>query len=181
MAKAAAARKPRDRLVRRHRTPDEWRKLLSDAASQGWSIAELFRRTGISAVTIRKQSKAHGITLPRASCATKGIDWPAELKRAQRHGLTLTQLAAQLKLHPSSIIAAQKRLGVQLARGKGGGPACADWRSALQSALAAGETQSELSRRLAVPRQTVSLAAKRLGIALADGRAPRAKPTDRSP
>ena len=162
--------------VRRLRTPDEWRALLSEAVKKGWSISELFHRTGASVVTIRRQSYAHGIALPRASSASKGIDWAAELKRAQRQGLTLAELAARLRVSPTAVLGAKQKLGVTLAVGKGGGPACSDWPAAFDRALAAGETQSAMARRLGLRPQTVGQAARRLGVVLARGRPPRHKP-----
>ena len=151
-------------------TPASWRSILNEAVRRGWPVSEVVRRTGASIATVRKYCRLHVVALPPGDPAPRRIDWAAEFEHARAHGETIAQLAARIKVTSSAIDKAKVRFGVQLSRGKGGGPVCPDWRMALESARSAKETQSDVARRLGVPRQTVNRAAARLGIALRDGR-----------
>lgn len=157
----------------RRRPPGEWRRILDGAADRSLSMAQLARQLNVSAATVRLQTALHGVQLVRGASARKHLDWLAELATAERLGLSRVALADRLGVDTTSVSRAIKKYGITLTNGKGGGPACRDWKSAFDKALAAGETQSALARRLGLCRQTVSLAAKRMGIQLVDGRAGR--------
>lgn len=151
-------------------TPATWRSILNEAVRRRWPVSEVVRRTGASMATVRKYCRLHAVTLPPGDPAPRRIDWAAEFEHARIHGETVARLAARLRVTISAVDKAKVRFGIHLARSKGGGPVCPDWPAALRAALTAKETQSDLARRLGVPRQTVNRAAARYGIRLRDGR-----------
>lgn len=159
---------------RRARKTRDWSTIFLRADQLGWSISDIVRGTGCSPATVRRQAKMRGVELPRADSAPKHIDWAAEFRRAQELGETAKQLARRLKVSLSSVDKAKAKHGAALKRGVGAGPVCNDWPGELRKAIEGGETQADLARRLGIASQTVSLAAKRLGVTLRRGRGARA-------
>ena len=144
--------------------------MLVDLAGRGLSITDAHRKTGHSVDAIRANLAKLGLKLPRARGAKNWLDWDLEIQRAINANEYASQTARRLGVSPASVYNALKRKGRSLH--KASKPVPWDWAEAFSEAQARDETQTEMARRLNVPRQTVSLAAKRLKVVLRSGKRP---------
>ena len=148
-------------MRRTRRSVAEWRALLAEAVRQGCDSAEIHRRTGAAADTIRVHARNLGFPIVR-QLGPLGINWDAGLAQAIEGDETAPMVAHRVKAGTSSVLRAAAVRGFQLKRVATTPRDAAAWAAEFRRAAELGESQSALARRLGVSRQAVSLAAKRL-------------------
>jgi hypothetical protein len=150
---------------RTRRSTAQWRELLAEALREGWDSAEIHRRTGAAARTIRVHARKLGFAIVR-QLGPGGVRWDVELAKAIEGDETVTMVAHRLKVEASTVSRAVAARGVQLKRATPPPRDAAAWDAELRRAAELGESQSALARRLGVSRQAVSLAVKRGNLTL---------------
>ncbi len=160
--------------MRKRRSEAVWRALLGEAVRQGWDSAEIHRRTGATARTIRTHARNLGFAVVR-QLGPLGVNWDVELARAIEDCESVTMVAHRLKTHASTVSRAAAARGFQLNRATPPPRDAAVWAAEFNRAAERGESQSALARRLGVSRQAVSLAMKRGNVTLPSKTTPRQK------
>ncbi|WP_337186563.1 MucR family transcriptional regulator [Phenylobacterium sp.] len=138
----------------------DWASELSRASAAGETRGDVAARLGVTWAQVRHAADRLGVELGRASTASRGIDWDAELAAALAAGDSVGDLVARLGVKDASVRDACRHRGIRLKRaGKG-----IDWDNELNHAREEGETSADLIARLGVAGATLRGAERRRGV-----------------
>lgn len=94
----------------------DWEAVLAEAVALGLPNCDVARAQRVSAVSVWKAAKKHGVTLPSVK-ARNAVRWARILENAQAAGLSQADVARAEGVTPQRVCDVCREFGVQLADG----------------------------------------------------------------
>jgi hypothetical protein len=169
----AAHRAGRQGAGRPSRAGIDWDAELIRAQADAESDAALAARLGMSREAVRRAARNRGVRLVGGvrdqNRRARGIDWPAELARAQAAGETRADIARRLGVTAPSVGYALRVHRVPLPDGRARGRGI-HWAALVAEAVQRGECAADLARRAGVSGTCARKALSKQGVRLPHGR-----------